>query len=144
MKNKSFISLLALVGITVGFSGCSFSCTADPAAFVLLPRTPIPPDNTLSAPSTFEIGAPATYTIQSRAGGPFSCPTFTPVEVKGVTFYNNGTVIGTDDAAPFILSWQLVPGKDGVPASGSGQIKLYAIASDGTRTADWPLTVVVK
>jgi hypothetical protein len=140
----NLITFLATVGIMVCLSSCNTSCNADPQEFILLTRSPIV-DNTVFAPSTVEFSTPVEYTIPSGGGGLFSCPKFTPVQVQRVTFYNNGANLGTVSIAPFILTRSLVPGKDGVPATGSGQLHLYAIDSNGTRTVrDLTLTVAVK
>jgi hypothetical protein len=142
--NKCLIPFLSILGILLSFSSCNTSCVADPQEFVLFPTKPLESNNVL-APAILELAVPNRYTITTGSGGLFTCATFEPVEVESVTFYNDGIVLGRSDTAPFTLAWQMIPGQNGVPASGTGQLNLYAIDSKGSRTVrDLPLTVTVK
>jgi hypothetical protein len=63
---------------------------------------------------------------------------------KGISFYANEVLIGTDDAAPFAVTWEMVPGTAPVPAVGEEAPVTLSYEADRGTYAGPPVTVRIR
>ena len=76
-------------------------------------------------PNSATINAPGSLTLKSDGLGN-GCGNDRP-RAGSVAFYADGVRIGEDSSAPFEVTWQITPGKDGIPVSGSKTVNVYAV-----------------
>jgi Bacterial Ig domain len=95
-------------------TGCPFACDT----MYRFPSLEMIPNSTT-------INAPSSVTLRSDGLGN-RCGENRP-RASSVAFYVDDVRIATDAAAPFEVTWTLEPGKNGVPASGSKIVNVYAV-----------------
>ncbi len=71
------------------------------------------------------VNAPGTLTLKSDGLGN-GCGENRP-RATSVAFYADDVRIGTDNSFPFEVTWQIAPGRDGIPATGNKTVNVYAV-----------------
>jgi hypothetical protein len=86
--------------------------------------------------------APGTLTI-ATTGAEFlsGCDRWT---AKRISFYANAVLIGTDDAAPFAVTWEMVPGTAPVPIVGEEAPVTLSYEADRGTYAGPPVTLRIR
>jgi hypothetical protein len=112
-----FKKISAFLGLLLMGSSCDFvACTAD-----------IRPPSLEVTPASNVVIAPSQLVLKSNGVARRGC---NDVQATAVAFYANSVRIGYDNSAPFEMTWNLQPGKDGIPASDSSTtVNLVAITN---------------
>jgi hypothetical protein len=115
-----FSRTLALLVAPVLLGGC-LQCLGSQFTFAYFANGVLTSDSSsIQAPAAVEMSASSRF--EPTCGN--------TVVVSKVAFYAGSQLLAVDSSAPFEYTWNVQPGKDGVPSVGTATLEIYAIAND--------------
>jgi hypothetical protein len=121
MKNLALLAISLIVSV-----GCRGGCITEILpTFEIFIQLPDASSQPREIPTTAQIDSISFYYRDLSPCTPNN-PEITP---KDITYYNGTNVIGSTKTNGKI-TWNITPGKNGVPLTGSGTLEIYAINNE--------------
>jgi hypothetical protein len=136
-----------LIGLVLILSALMFACSGPPGC---IPEIQPPfhifgnfSNYTQEIPMEFELSTQSYYRYRMC-----NDPVKDLIKAQNITFYNGDNAIGSTmlgGKLEGIVIWKATPGKDGIPLTGSGTLRLYAINNDnGDKSEERMIPFTIK